>query len=125
MINTKDLSIKLREYVDSQITSLGKSNPMISFAKPLITRVVDKNFSKITKTLDLIADEEGNIDVENIIEEMLQSVMGTDPFTFNTSFAGDIEIGGGLIKFNIPLTDKRLILNKVDIQNFKEMLTNK
>jgi hypothetical protein len=125
MINTNELTLKLREYVNYQITSLGKTNPMVSFIKPLITRVVDKNFNKVNKALNLIADDNGNIDIENIIEEMIQSVMNTEPFTFNTSFAGDIEIGGGLIKINIPLTDKRLILNKVDIQNFKSMLTSK
>lgn len=51
--------------------------------------------------------------------------MDTRPFTFNTSFAGDIEIGGGTIKLNIPLTDKRLILNQVDIQNFRSLLIAK
>lgn len=30
---------------------------MIAFTKPLITRAVHKNFSKIDKMLDLISDE--------------------------------------------------------------------
>ena len=125
MINANSLSLKLREYINSQITSLAKTNPMVSFMKPLISRVIDNNFNTINKVIGLVADEEGNIDIENIIEEMVESVMNTDPFTYSTSFAGDIEIGGGLIKINIPLTDKRLILNKVDIQNFRNILTNK
>lgn len=125
MINTNELTMKLREYINSQIVSLAKTNPMIGFIKPLISRVVDKNFNKINKALGLIADENGNVDIENILEEMIQSVMTTEPFTFNTSFAGDIEIGGGLIKLNIPLTDKRLILNKIDIQNFRNLLIGK
>lgn len=47
--------------------------------------------------------------------------MTTNPFKLNTQF-GDIEIGGGYIKLNIPLTNKRLILNQNDIQNFKSLL---
>lgn len=125
MINTNSLSLKLREYINSQVASLAKTNPMVSFMKPLISRIIDNNFNNINKVLGLIANEDGNIDIENIIEEMIESVMNTEPFTYNTSFAGDIEIGGGLIKINIPLTDKRLILNKVDIQNFRNVLTNK
>jgi hypothetical protein len=117
--------MKLREYVNSQVVSLAKTNPMISFIKPLISRVVDKNFGKVNKVLNLMADDNGNIDIENIMEEMVQSLMTTEPFIVNTSFAGDIEIGGGLIKINIPLTDKRLVLNKIDIQNFRNLLTNK
>ena len=125
MINSTDLALRLREYINSQIVSLAKTNPMISFMKPFITRVIDKNVNKADKILNQIADDYGNIDIENIIEEMIESIMNTEPFIFNTSFAGDIEIGGGLIKINIPLTDKRLVLNKVDIQNFRSMLTNK
>jgi hypothetical protein len=48
--------------------------------------------------LDLISDDDGNIDVETIITEMAESVMDTKPFTVNTEFLGNIEIGGGIIK---------------------------
>lgn len=77
--------------------------------KPLITRALDKNFSKITKALELIADKDGNVDVEGILTEMMENLMTTNPFSFKTSFIGDIEIGGGQIKFNLPLTNKRLV----------------
>lgn len=93
--------------------------------KPLITRALDKNFSKVSKALDLIADKDGNIDIENILAEMMENLMTTNPFTFKTSFVGDIEIGGGEIKFNLPLTNKRLVLNMTDLETFKEMLITK
>lgn len=51
--------------------------------------------------------------------------MTTQPFTFKTSFIGDIEVGGGSIKLNIPLTDKRLVFDTTDLENFKEMLITK
>jgi hypothetical protein len=93
--------------------------------KPLVTRVLDKNFSKVTKALDLIADENGNIDIEGILSEMMDNLMTTQPFTLKTSFIGDVEIGGGNIKLNIPLTDKRLVFNMSDLESFKEMLITK
>ena len=65
------------------------------------------------------------IDIENILTEMMENLMTTNPFTFKTSFAGDIEIGGGEIKFNLPLTNKRLVLNMTDLETFKEMLITK
>lgn len=51
--------------------------------------------------------------------------MTTNPFTFKTSFIGDIEIGGGEIRFNLPLTSKRLVLNTTDLETFKEMVITK
>lgn len=125
MITINKLTENLKTYVVTQIDTMSKNTPMISFMKPLITRALDKNFNKVAKALDLIADENGNIDIENILTEMSEGLLNTNPFSFKTQFIGDIEIGGGQIKFNLPFTSKRLVLNMDDINTFKEMLTNK
>lgn len=125
MVAVLQLTDKLKSYISTQLDSMSKTSPMIGFIKPLITRALDKNFSKITKALDLIADENGNVDVEGILTEMMENLMTTQPFTFKTSFVGDIEVGNGNIKLNIPLTDKRLVFNMTDLENFKEMLIAK
>lgn len=119
------LTDRVKSYVNTQLDSMSRTNPMISFMKPLVTRILDKNFSKVTKALDLIADENGNIDIEGILSEMMDNLMTTQPFTLKTSFIGDVEIGGGNIKLNIPLTDKRLVFNMSDLESFKEMLITK
>ena len=119
------LTDRVKSYVSAQLDSMSRTNPMISFTKPLITRILDKNFGKITKAMDLKADENGNVDIEGILSEMMDNLMTTQPFTIKTSFIGDVEIGGGNIKLNIPLTDKRLVFNMSDLENFKEMLITK
>lgn len=98
---------------------------MIGFTKPLITRALNKNLSKIDKALDLIADDDGNIEIEGILEEMIQSVVTGNPFKMKTPYLGDVEIGGGLIKLNVPLTDKSLVFNESDLLGLKEILTAK
>lgn len=125
MVTIMQLTDNLKSYISLQLESMAKTNPMIGFMKPLITRALDKNFDKVSKALDLIADKDGNIDIENILAEMMENLMTTKPFTFKTSFVGDIEIGGGEIKFNLPLTSKRLVLNMTDLETFKEMLITK
>ena len=125
MVTITQLTDNLKSYVSLQLDSITKSNPVVGFMKPFITRALDKNFDKVTKTLNLISDKEGNIDIENIITEMMENLMNTNPFTFKTSFIGDIEIGGGEIKFNLPFTSKRLVMNITDLETFKEMLITK
>ena len=125
MVTIMQLTDNLRAHVATQLDTMSKNTPMIGFMKPLITRALDKNFSKVTKALDLIANDEGKIDIENILTEMMENVMNTNPFTFETSFIGDVEIGGGQIKFNLPLTNKRLVLDMTDLEAFKEMLITK
>lgn len=123
-MNTIQFTDKLKQYIVTQIENLSKETPLVGFMKPFIDRALNKNFNKITKLLDLISDQEGNIDVDNIITEIMENIMTTKPFNFKIDILGNVEIGGGCIKLNIPLTDKKLILNTTDLQNFKELLIN-
>ena len=125
MIAINKLTENIKTYIVTQIDTMSKSTPMINFMKPLITRALNNNFNKITKALDLIADENGNIDIENILAEMTEGLINTNPFVFKNQIIGDIEIGGGCIKFNVPFTNKKLVFNMDDIEAFKEMLITK
>jgi Mg2+/Co2+ transporter CorC len=124
-MTTEQLIIKLREFLFNQVTNLAKDNPMVSFLKPLLTRAIDNNIPKAKSLLSMLADSEGNIDIESIISEMVESVINTKPFTFSTGFMGDIIIGDGNIKLQVPVINKSLVLNLDDLENLKELLTSK
>lgn len=116
---------KTQDYIINQVESLAKTNPFIGLTKPLLIRFVNNNIEKIKDPLSLLADKDGNIDIENIIPEMMESVMNTQPFTIHTSLIGDINIGGGQIILNMPFTDKNIILNREDLENLKNILMEK
>ena len=122
MIAKEQLTIRLKQYINSQITQISKNNPIIAFMKPLLTRALDKNFNKIDGYLSLISDDEGNIDAENILSEMIESIIHTNTFNINAPIIGNIEIGNSQIKINIPFTDKRLVFNNQDLQTLKYAL---
>ena len=124
-MNTNDIINNLKTYINLQLDNMSQTTPVISFMKPLITRALDKNFNKVTKVFDLIADKDGNVDIENILLEMIDNIVNTQPFIINTSFIGDIEIGGGYIKLNLPLTNKKLVFDTSDLEAFKDMIINK
>lgn len=125
MITIPRLIESLQRYVDIQITEMAKTNPMMGFMKPLISRAAYNAIGKADKALTLLADKDGNIDIGAILTEMTESLMTTQPFTINTSFIGDIVIGNGTIKVGIPYTERNLVFNSSDLQNLKEMLTIK
>jgi hypothetical protein len=125
MITIPRLIESLQRYVDVQITEMAKTNPMMGFMKPLISRAAYNAIGKADKALTLLADKDGNIDIEAILTEMTESLMTTQPFTINTSFIGDIVIGNGTIKVGIPYTERNLVFNSSDLQNLREMLTIK
>lgn len=113
----------LKIFLNRQISSLALTNPILSFSKPLITRVINNNIYKANGFLSMLADENGNIDVQSLVPEMIQSVMNTRPFIYHTEFLGDLEIGGGMIKLNIPLTNNQIVLGKNDLDMLKELFT--
>lgn len=121
-MNTLDLTSKINKFVHLQLDKIAVNNPVINVMKPIIIRAVDNNINKITSKLGLIADNEGNVDVENIIPEMIDNIKTSSPFSINTPL-GEIVIGGGNIRFTIPYTNKELLFDSQDLDYFKEILT--
>lgn len=124
-MNKIQLIEKLQYFVEIQLSNMAKTNPVISFFKPIASRVLKKKLSSITNVLDIIADESGNIDIENIISEMTVSLMNTQPFHINVPTLGDVLIGGGRIEMGIPFTDKSIVLSEGDLVELREILTSK
>lgn len=116
---------KLQYFVEVQLSNMAKTNPVISFFKPIASRALKKKLSGITNFLDIIADESGNIDAENIISEMTSSLVNTQPFKIDVPTLGKITIGGGRIEMGIPFTDKSIVLNEGDLAELREILTSK
>ena len=115
----------LKIFLNRQINSLAMTNPLISFSKPLITRIVNNKINQADEFLSMLADSNGEIDVQSLIPEMIQSVMTTRPFTYHTEFLGDLEIGGGFIKMNIPMTNNQIVLGKTDLDTLRDLFINK
>ena len=115
----------LKIFLNKQINSLAMTNPLISFSKPLRTKIVNNKIDQAGGFLSMLADSNGEIDVQSLIPEMIQSVMNTRPFTYHTEFLGDLEIGGGFIKMNIPMTNNQIVLGKADLDTLRDLFINK
>lgn len=122
-MNAKEVLEISRKYIIKQIDSIAEDKPAISFIRPVIIKAIDNNMYKARKALSLISDEYGNIDMATLLPEMIESVMTTKPFIQQVPILGDVEIGGGSIKLNIPLTNKRIVLGKADLDIIKDLFT--
>lgn len=113
----------LHGFIDNKLTNLAYNNPLLAFVKPLATRAIDNNLYKVEFFLKQIADKDGLVDVEGILSEMSESIISTKPFKVDTGLLGELEIGGGCIKMDIPLMNKTLVLNEKDLTELKDMLS--
>lgn len=111
----------LKLFLGKQITSLANNNPLIAFAQPIITKVVNNKLNNMHGFLSMLADESGEIDTKTLVSEMVQNVMTTKPFVYHTDILGDLEIGGGFIKINIPMTNNQLVLGRNDLEELKQL----
>lgn len=111
----------LKLFLGKQITSLANNNPLIAFAQPVITKVVNNKLNNMHGFLSMLADESGEIDTKTLVSEMVQNVMATKPFVYHTDILGDLEIGGGFIKINIPMTNNQLVLGRNDLEELKQL----
>lgn len=125
MISKVQLLEKLHYFIETQLCNIAKTNPVVSFIKPIVIRVIRKKIPEIDGFLDLISDDQGMIDAESIISEMTTSLINTQPFSVNIPTLGNIVIGNGKINIGIPFTDKSIILNEQDLVELRELLTNK
>lgn len=62
--------------------------------------------------------------VEGILTEMSDNIINTKPFKVETGLLGQLEIGAGKIKMDIPMVNKSLVLNQQDLNELKDMLSH-
>lgn len=123
-MKTSEIISKTRDLIYKEINIMSKSNPVINFAQPFIMKIIDNKKEKISNFLGLFAEENGEINIDELINEVIQRLNSTNSFTVDLMSFSKAEIGEGRIKLSIPLTDKYIVFNTNDIQIFKDTILN-
>lgn len=113
----------LHRFIDMKLSILAQENPLLALIKPLAARAIDNNLYKIEFLLKQVSDKDGLVDIDGILTEMSENILNTKPFKLDTGLLGELEIGSGKIKIDIPIVNKSLVLNQQDIKDLKDMLT--
>lgn len=115
---------KSKSIIYDEINKISKTNPILNFAQPFIVKIIDNKSKKINKFLELFADENGDVNVDELIDSMIQRLNVVDPFTIDLMSFSKLEIGKGKIKLGIPFSDKFVVFDVNDVQSFKDTLIN-
>lgn len=119
MINKDVLINKLVEFLDIKLTNLSNDNQLINvFIRPIFSRIINNNVNKVSKALAIIADENGMIDADGILDDMINNLI-VSPVKED----GAIKVGEGSVEIKIPFMNKAIALDKEDIKEFKDMLS--
>ena len=119
MVNKDELINKLVEFLDIKLTNLSKDNQLINvFIRPIFSRIINNNIGKVNQALSIIADENGMIDADGILNDMIDNLI-ISPVKEERG----INIGAGTVEIKIPFINLAIALDKDDINEFKEMLS--
>lgn len=117
MIDKDKLIEELLKFINTKISDISSSNPLFDIvAKPYLSKIVDANVSKLDKALSLITDENGMVDGDGLLNDMLDRLIVSKANTIN-----GVTIGEGSIKLTIPFINKTVVFDKED---FDELKTN-
>lgn len=125
MVSKLQIMEGLHRFAILQIDNMAKNNPIIQFMKPILSRSLGNMVGKIEKHLALVANAEGFVDIEGILNEMIDNVKTMQPFHFDNPVLKGIEIGGGHISFDIPGLNKQISFDTQDLEVLKEMINPK
>ena len=119
MVNKDELINKLVEFLDIKLTNLSKDNQLINvFIRPIFSRIINNNIGKVNQALSIIADENGMIDADGILNDMIDNLI-ISPVKEERG----IKIGAGNVEIKIPFINKAIALDKDD-KKFKSINSN-
>lgn len=120
MIYKDKLIEELLKFINTKISDISSSNPLFDIvAKPYLSKIVDANVSKLDKALSLITDENGMVDGDGLLNDMLDRLIVSKANTIN-----GVTIGEGSIKLTIPFINKTVVFDKEDFDELKTNIEN-
>ena len=111
-----------KKYVCTQLDALAMSDPTLAIMRPIVSRIINNKMPQVEEFLKQIADKEGMIDIDSLFDEMLESIMNINVIKTSTEGFGDMELGNGKLSFMLPLINKKIVMDKHDLIDMKQLL---
>lgn len=124
MVERKVIIDKIVSFVDTKLSEMSSTNPLVLITRPFIARAVNNNLAKLDSLLKLVQDENGMIDVEGIMSETVDNLLVAQIKKY-PEVLGGVEIGNGKVRMNIPVINKVVEFDTDDIKTLKETLITK
>lgn len=125
MVNIVEFSDRFQKYINLQLDNMAKNTPVVGLAKPIVSRMINKNFDKVHQFMSALSDKDGNIDIEGIMNEMMEKIKEPQIFSVDIPLLHTVEIGNGNIVFTLPFINKRILLNMNDLELLRDSLIGK
>lgn len=114
-----------QEFLFSQIDNISTNNFKASLIRPFIKTAIENNFYKAEKLLNSIADKNGNINIEKLIDDIISSILNGKSGTLNIDPLGTIDFGNDAIQINVSFLNTYYKFTSQDFISLKNKLIEK
>ena len=121
MISKAKFIDTLVSFIGIKLDEITLNMPILGLFRPVVAEMVNNNINKLDKVLSLISDDNGMINSDKILSEMLDNLI-VMPIQQYPDIFGGISLGKGTITIKIPFIDKAIEFNSNDIESFKNLL---
>ena len=121
MISKAKFIDTLVSFIGIKLDEITLNMPILGLFRPVVAEMVNNNINKLDKVLSLISDDNGMINSDKILSEMLDNLI-VMPIQQYPDLFGGVSLGKGTITIKIPFLDKAIEFNSNDIESFKNLL---
>ena len=76
MVNKEIIINKLIEFFNNKLIVLSSDSQLVNvFVCPFVARIINNNIGKVNQALSIIADENGMIDADGILNDMIDNLI--------------------------------------------------
>lgn len=124
-MNVVKVSEGIKDYIYSLVDELALNDFLIGAIRPMLNMAIDNNFYKVNNILKLIADKNGEINFEKLIDDTIASTLNSKKASFPIGEAANIDFGDGAMTLTIPFINKYFRFEASDFIKMKNYIINK
>lgn len=117
-MNIVKVSEGIKGYINTLVDDLAVNDFLIGAIRPMINMAIENNFYKVNNILKVIADKNGDLDFNKLVDETMTSMLNSKQATYPIGNFAIAEFGNNALKITIPALNKFL---KFEPQDFIKM----
>lgn len=124
-MNIAKVSEGLKDYIFKFVDDLAINDFIIGALRPMVCMAIENNFYKVNNILKVLADKDGNINFEKLVDDTITSLLNSKQVTYPIGNIGTVDFGNNAVKITIPIINKFFKFEADDFIKMKNYIIEK
>ena len=124
-MNIVKVSEGIKSYINTLVDDLAVNDFLIGAIRPMVRMAIENNFYKVNNILKVLADKDGNINFEKLVDDTMTSLLNSKQVTYPIGNIGTADFGNNAVKITIPIINKFFKFEADDFIKMKNYIIEK